>query len=154
MHFGLTYDSIVWSYGSRLQCVQRVCVLCLVIQVYRGLMSFSVSDDDTQCCCLVSLTIINYKSYISVAAKGHEHQEESTQSFTQNWFIQLTLRPWSLRSHTKIKHHLQCLYNATCGNKWHLRKKKLINKKVYILNPYRKSLLVDTNTDCLDGFKR
>lgn len=144
MHFGITYDSIVWSYGSRLQCVQRVCVLCLVIQVYRGLMSFSVSDDDTQC---------NKVHFCRI--KGHEHQEESDkQSFTQNWFIQLTLRPWSLRSHTKIKHHLQCLYNATCGNKWHLRKKKLINKKVYILNPYRKSLLVDTNTDCLDGFKR
>lgn len=44
-----------------------------VIQVYRGLMSFSVSDDDTQC---------NKVHFCRI--KGHEHQEESTQSFTQN----------------------------------------------------------------------
>lgn len=49
-----------------------------VIQVYRGLMSFSVSDDDTQCCCLVSLTMKNYKSYISVALKDMNIKKKVT----------------------------------------------------------------------------
>lgn len=41
-------------------------------------MSFSVSDDDTQCCCLVSLTMKNYKSYISVALKDMNIKKKVT----------------------------------------------------------------------------
>lgn len=31
-----------------------------------------------------------------------QQQNEDTSCFTQNWFIELTVRPWSLRSHTKL----------------------------------------------------
>lgn len=55
-----------------------------VIQVYRGLMSFSVSDDDTV---LLFGQFNNNKlqKLHFCCIKGHEHQEESDkQSFTQN----------------------------------------------------------------------